>query len=97
VIQTLRHRLLGRAASAAAAGEIPPDAGEVLVVLGEQDGEHPIRRDQSDEAAVGVDHGEAGLRPPTHRPGGVFLVHPGLDDRRVGVHHGVNPGRRVSC
>ncbi len=59
--ESLRDRFLGGAARTSAAGEVAAQAGEVLVVLVEQHPQHPVRRDQPDEPAVGIHHGQAAL------------------------------------
>ena len=93
--EPLRDRFLGGAARACRPGEIAPQARKVLFVLLEQDPQHPVRRDQPQEPAVGVDHSEAAFVAVHHSPGCAFLVGIRRDLRRVGVHDVLDAGVRV--
>ncbi len=55
-------------------------------MLLEQDPQQLVRRDQPDEAVVGVDHGQAALVAVHHPAGSELLIGVRRDARRVVVH-----------
>jgi hypothetical protein len=64
-------------------------------VLVKQDTQHPVGRDQPQEPAVGVDHGQAAFVAIHHSAGGALLVEIRRDLRRVGIHDFLDVGVRV--
>jgi len=89
--QPAAHGLLAGPAGGRRVGEEATDAGQVLVVLGEQHGEQPAGRDEPHEATRVVDDGQAGLTVVDGLPRRLLLVGVRTDDRRVGVHEIANP------
>ena len=75
--------------------QIAAQARKVLFVLVEQDPQHPVRRDQPQEPAVGVDHSQAGFVVVHHSPSGALLVGVWRHLRRVRVHDVLDAGVRV--
>jgi hypothetical protein len=61
------------------------ESGQVFFVLGEEHGDEAIRRNETDETTLAVDHRQCGLLSSHRTPGGDLLIDSRRHDRRVAI------------
>ena len=67
-------------------GQVSAQTREILVVLGQQHGEHPVGRYEAGELPRLVHHGDARLAALDHPPGHQLLVGARAHNRRIAIH-----------
>ena len=62
------------------------EPGQIFVVLVEQHGKQPVRRQKTDKPSFAVNHCQRAFAMLHRLPGGFFLIDAQRYDRRVSIH-----------